>query len=168
MPASASAATSCGRVVGSSFTQARAEVSRYSAIPPSLPSRPGEACSSLQCMSCPARQARHSPQVGVGCRITVSPTATLVTAEPTSCTQPAFSWPIVYGSVGFIAASHWPWMMCRSVRHTPAPPIFTTTSSGPVDRRLRDLLDDGLLVVPVQPDGLHRPLLHSRPGRGCA
>ena len=53
-----------------------------------------------QCMSLPARQARHSPQVGVGCRITVSPTATLVTAEPTSCTQPAFSWPIVYGSVG--------------------------------------------------------------------
>ena len=51
-----------------------------------------------QCMSSPARQARHSPQVISGCRITVSPTATLVTAEPTSCTQPAFSWPIVYGS----------------------------------------------------------------------
>ena len=46
-----------------------------------------------QCMSSPARQAWHSPQVGVGCRITVSPTATLVTAEPVSCTQPAFSWP---------------------------------------------------------------------------
>ena len=93
MPASASAATSFGCVDGSSLTQARADVSRYSAIPPSL-SSPGNSLS-LQCMSCPARQARHSPHVGVGCRITVSPTATFVTAEPTSCTQPAFSWPIV-------------------------------------------------------------------------
>jgi len=94
MPASASAATSFGSVDESSFTQARAEVSRYSAMPPSVPSSPGKMLS-VQCMSWPARQARHSPQVGVGCRITVSPTATLVTAEPTSCTQPAFSWPIV-------------------------------------------------------------------------
>ena len=93
MPASASAATSCGRVRGSSFTHARAEVSRYSAMPPSC-DRPGKLLSA-QCMSSPARQARHSPQVGVGCRITVSPTATLVTAGPTSCTQPAFSWPSV-------------------------------------------------------------------------
>ena len=85
-----------------------------------------------QCMSSPARQAWHSPQVGVGCRMTVSPTATLVTAEPTSCTQPAFSWPRMYGSGVPIAASHWPSMMCRSVRHTPAPPIFTITSSGRV------------------------------------
>ena len=89
MPASASAATSCGWVFGSSLMQARAEVSRYSAIPPSR-DRPGNSLFT-QCMSSPARQARHSPQVGVGCRITVSPTATLVTAEPTSCTQPAFS-----------------------------------------------------------------------------
>ena len=93
MPASASAATSFGCVFGSSFTQARAEVSRYSAIPPSL-SRPGKVLTA-QCMSSPARQAWQSPQVGVGCRITVSPTCTLVTAAPISCTQPAFSWPIV-------------------------------------------------------------------------
>ena len=91
MPASASAATSCGRVAGSSFTQARALVSRYSAMPPSV-DRPGNEEFS-QCMSSPARQAWHRPQVGVGCRMTVSPTATLLTAEPTSCTQPAFSWP---------------------------------------------------------------------------
>ena len=91
MPASASAATSCGLVCGSSLTQARAEVSRYSAMPPSV-DRPGNVLL-MQCMSSPARQAWHSPQVGVGCRMTVSPTATLVTAEPTSCTQPAFSWP---------------------------------------------------------------------------
>ena len=93
MPASASAATSAGCVFGSSFTQVRAEVSRYSAMPPSC-DRPGKELS-VQCMSSPARQARHRPQVGVGCRITVSPTATLVTAEPISCTQPAFSWPSV-------------------------------------------------------------------------
>ena len=31
-----------------------------------------------------------------------------------------------------MAASHWPSMMCRSVRQTPAPPIFTMTSSGPL------------------------------------
>ena len=36
MPASASAATSAGLVEGSSLTQARAVVRRYSAIPPSL------------------------------------------------------------------------------------------------------------------------------------
>src|SRR5690348_17379223 len=111
MPASASAATSLGWVLGSSFTHALAEVSRYSAIPPSE-SSPGNVLLA-QCMSLPARQARHSPQVGVGCRITVSPTATLLTAEPTSCTQPAFSWPIVYGSAGAIAASHCP----RSEEH---------------------------------------------------
>src|SRR5215207_8785585 len=128
MPASASAATSSGWVEGSSITQARAEVSRYSAIPPSE-SSPGKELFA-QCMSLPARQARHSPQVGVGCRITVSPTATLVTAEPISCTQPAFSCPIVYGSEGPMAASHCPSMMCRSVRQTPAPPIRTTTSNG--------------------------------------
>ena len=72
----------------------------------------------------------------------MSPTATLVTAEPTSLTQPAFSWPRMYGSGVPIAASHWPSMMCRSVRHTPAPPIFTITSSGLRDRRLGDLVDD--------------------------
>ena len=62
----------------------------------------------------------------------MSPTATLVTAEPTSWTQPAFSWPRMYGSGVCIAASHWPSMMCRSVRHTPAPPILTMTSRGPL------------------------------------
>ena len=45
-------------------------------------------------MSLPARQAGHSPQVASGCRITVSPTATLVTPAPTSWIQPEFSCPI--------------------------------------------------------------------------
>ena len=85
----------------------------------------------------------------------MSPTATLVTAEPTSCTQPAFSCPIVYGSGVLIAASHWPSMMCRSVRQTPAPPILTMTSSGPADLRLGHLVDHRLGVEFVQPNGLH-------------
>src|SRR6516165_3863706 len=96
MPASASAATSWGRVDGFSLMQARAEVSRYSAMPPSRDS-PGNAAFS-QCMSSPARQAWQNPSVTRGCRITVSPGCTLVTPEPTSCTQPAFSWPRMYGS----------------------------------------------------------------------
>ena len=33
---------------------------------------------------------------------------------------------------GASRSSHWPRMMCRSVRQTPAPPTLTTTSSGPV------------------------------------
>ncbi len=86
----------------------------------------------------------------------MSPTATLVTAEPTSCTQPAFSCPIVYGSDTSIASSHWPWMMCRSVRHTPAPPTFTTTSKGSLTVGSANLFDDGVLVVLVQPHCLHR------------
>ncbi len=130
MPASASAATSWGRVDGFSLTQARADVSRYSAMPPSRDS-PGNAAFS-QCMSSPARQAWHRPSVTRGCRITVSPGCRLVTPEPTSCTQPAFSWPRMYGSGVCIRSSHWPSMMCRSVRQTPAPPIFTITSSGPL------------------------------------
>ena len=45
-------------------------------------------------LRCPTRPA-GSAQVGVGCRMTVSPTSTFVTADPISCTQPAFSCPIV-------------------------------------------------------------------------
>src|SRR4051794_14257364 len=79
MPASAGAATSFGWVCGSSATQARTDVRRYSAIPPSLSSPGNEPLA--QCMSSPARQARHSPQVGVGCRITVAPAPRVVAAE---------------------------------------------------------------------------------------
>ena len=93
MPASASAATSAGFVDGSSGTQARAVVRRYSAMPPSLFDSPGKNAF-WHCMSRPARQGRHSPQLGCGCRITVSPTATFVTPAPISATQPAFSWPM--------------------------------------------------------------------------
>ncbi len=40
--------------------------------------------------------------------MTLSPTATLVTAEPISVTVPAFSWPIVYGSRTPLLFCHWP------------------------------------------------------------
>ena len=94
-PASASAATADGSSESSSLTTLRAEVRRYSAYPPWV-SMPGNALVS-QCTSSPDRQARHSPHVISGCTITLSPSRTLVTAEPTASTQPAFSWPIVYG-----------------------------------------------------------------------
>ena len=90
-PASASAAMSAGRSEGSSLTTDRALVSRKSAKPPSRLMPGNEPFS--QCMSSPERQARHSPQVMNGCTMTVSPTSTFVTPEPTSWIQPAFSWP---------------------------------------------------------------------------
>jgi hypothetical protein len=90
-PASASAAIEAGFSVGSSLTTERALVRRKSAKPPSRLMPGNEPWA--QCMSSPRRHARHSPQVMNGCTITVSPTSTLVTPEPTSWTQPAFSWP---------------------------------------------------------------------------
>ena len=74
-------------------TTLRADVRRYSAYPP-LVSMPGNWLLS-QCTSSPERQARQSPQVMSGWTMTLSPSLTLVTALPTACTQPAFSWPIV-------------------------------------------------------------------------
>src|SRR6266542_3245535 len=108
---------------------ARALVRSSSAMPPSA-SIPGNR-PAAQCMSSPPRQARHSPQLTSGCRITPSPGATLLTACPTACTQPAFSWPRVYGNPTPDRPAHWPPTMCRSVRHSPAPPTRTITSHGP-------------------------------------
>ena len=76
---------------GSSLTTARALVFSSSAKPPST-EMPGKRLFS-QCTSSPARHARHRPQVTSGWTMTVSPTSTFETAEPISCTQPAFSWP---------------------------------------------------------------------------
>ena len=90
-PASASAAIEVGSSDGSSLTTERALVCSSSAKPPSR-SMPGKE-PLTQCMSSPRRQGRHSPQEMNGCTITVSPTSTFVTPEPTSWTQPAFSWP---------------------------------------------------------------------------
>src|SRR5262249_40862979 len=130
MPASASAATSAGWVCGSSFTQARAEVSRYSAIPPSW-DRPGNE-PSLQCMSLPARQAAAPREFSGGGRTGGPPAAGLVPAGPPSAPRPAFAGPGGWGGGGSTAAPHPPSMMGGSVRQAPAPPILTTTSSGPL------------------------------------
>src|SRR5215218_2569161 len=66
-------------------------------MPPSVPSTPGNTLL-VQCISSPARQYRHNPQMMWGCKITASPVARFETADPTSSTQPAFSWPRVNGS----------------------------------------------------------------------
>ena len=70
---------------------ARSPVRRYSANPP-LVVMPGK-LRLTQCMSSPARHARHRPQVTTGWTITASPGFTDLTLEPTSSTQPAFSCP---------------------------------------------------------------------------
>ncbi len=129
-PASASAAMSFGSRLGASLTTDRAEVWSSSANPPSrlIPGNDPF----TQCMSSPRRHARHSPHEMNGCTITVSPTSTFETPDPISCTQPAFSCPGVYGSTTCDFSAHWPSWICRSVRHSPAAPIRTITSSGPV------------------------------------
>ena len=88
-PASASAAMSLGCSDASSLTTERALVCRSSAKPPSRLIPGNDPLT--QCMSSPRRHGRHSPQLMNGWTITVSPISTLVTPEPTSCTQPAFS-----------------------------------------------------------------------------
>ena len=73
------------------------------------------------------------PQVRCGWQITASPGLTEVTPEPTSSTQPAFSWPMMNGSrwpSWSMMSFQTPSMMCRSVRQSPAAPTFTITSSG--------------------------------------
>ena len=87
--------------------------------------------------------------------MTLSPSLTLVTADPTASTQPAFSWPIVYGSCTCDFSAHWPSRMCRSVRHTPAPPILTTTSNGPVGVGDGYLFHLEVLVIADHLDGSH-------------
>ena len=118
---------SAGRSAGSTFSSARSPVRMYSAKPPSA-DRPGLYARS-QCASSPRRHGRQSPHVTNECAMTVSPTATDVTADPISWTHPAFSCPTMNGSPGDVK-SHIPSRTCRSVRHTPAPPMRTMTSSG--------------------------------------
>ena len=52
-------------------------------------------------------------------------------------------------------SAHWPSRMCRSVRHTPAPPILTTTSNGPVGVGDGYLGHLEVLVVADNLDGAH-------------
>jgi hypothetical protein len=130
-PASASAASSAGSASASSLTIARALVLNSSAMPPARV-RPGRSGPRAHRMSSPARQAPHTPQVRFGWQMTASPTARWSTAGPTAWIQPAFSCPRTSGSSDGMTSANQPSMICRSVRHSPAPPILTTTSSGPV------------------------------------
>ncbi len=109
----------------------------------------------MQCMSSPARQAWHSPQVITGWTITASPGFTERTPGPTSSTQPAFSWPRMYGSSTSTFSFQMPSMMCRSVRQSPAPPTRTITSDAPCDLGRRDVLERELRVVRGEKRRLH-------------
>ena len=53
-------------------------------------------------------------------------------------------------------SAHCPSWMCRSVRHSPAAPIRTITSSGPVILGSSISSSFSALVIGVQPRGLHR------------
>src|SRR5215213_8535246 len=82
--------------------------------------------------------------------MTVSPTCTELTAEPTSCTHPAFSWPTMNGSPGDVK-SHMPSRTCRSVRQTPAPPVVVVAVDACGEHRSPCLLAG---VAASGPDGL--------------
>ena len=128
-PASASAAMSFGSSPGASLTTERAEVWRKSANPPSRLMPGNEPF--RQCMSSPRRHGPHSPQAMNGWTITVSPTATFVTPGA-DLVDPAGV--LVTGRVGqddLRLLGPLPSWICRSVRHSPAAPIRTITSSGP-------------------------------------
>src|SRR3982751_2660410 len=73
----------------------------------------------------PARQLGHVPQL-VKVSSTLSPGATVVTAEPTASTTPAPSWPSTPGNGNGMCPACTP----MSVPHTPAATTRTTTSSG--------------------------------------
>src|ERR1700687_1196465 len=62
--------------------------------------------------------------------MTLSPTLTPSTPGPIASTQPAFSCPMMYGSLTSTLLRQMPSTICRSVRQTPAPPIRTITSIG--------------------------------------
>src|SRR6266481_3267968 len=90
---------------------------------------PGNALSNA-CMSSPRRQARQCPLVTNGWQMTLSPTLTPSTPGPIASTQPAFSCPMMYGSLTSTLLRQMPSTICRSVRQTPAPPMRTITSIG--------------------------------------
>src|SRR5216684_8367131 len=90
---------------------------------------PGNELSSA-CMSLPRRHARQCPLVTSGWQMTLSPTLTPSTPGPIASTQPAFSWPMMYGRLTSTLLRQMPSTICRSVRQTPAPPTRTITSIG--------------------------------------
>src|SRR3954467_11672665 len=62
--------------------------------------------------------------------MTLSPTLTPSTPGPIASTQPAFSCPMMYGSLTSTLLRQIPSTIWRSVRQTPAPPMRTITSIG--------------------------------------
>jgi len=72
----------------------------------------------------PLSQEWQWPQLGTKLRMTRSPDLTMVTPSPTDSTMPEPSWPSTAGNA-MVASPFW---KCRSLRHTPAARIFTSTS----------------------------------------
>ena len=81
---------------------------------------------SRQYRGCPSRQFRQDPHHGQPIT-TLSPTATLVTPEPTAATIPAPSCPSTPGAGNGISPSR----AIASVWHTPLATTFTSASPGP-------------------------------------
>ncbi len=81
----------------------------------------------LHNMGCPARHQKHCRHGGIHVSTTWSPTATRVTAGPTSTTTPEPSWPSTVGNMKGMV----PFWTERSEWHTPLAAIRTRTSRGP-------------------------------------
>ena len=103
----------------------------------------------------PDTQKSQWPQKTERQVMTWSPGLTWVTSEPTASTIPADSWPSTVG-VGY---GNVPSMKCRSLWHSPAAAVRTSTSwgAGPVDG---DLFEDQL-----SGDGMEDGSAHSQSSR---
>src|SRR5579872_5346676 len=87
----------------------------------------------------PSRQDGHSPHAGAQHRTTWSPALTRVTDGPTSRTMPAPSWPRMTGTfIGQSPRAGW-----RSLWHTPAARISTSTSPAPGASSVASSTDSG-------------------------
>src|ERR1700722_4408712 len=101
--------------------------SRRSDVDPSArPPRSTSGPRSRQYRGCPSRQFRQDPHHGQPIT-TLSPTATLVTPEPTAATIPAPSCPSTPGAGNGMSPSR----AIASVWHTPVATTFTSASPGP-------------------------------------
>ena len=76
----------------------------------------------------PVVHVAHMPHAADVHTITSSPGRKSVTSEPTASTTPDDSWPSTQGTpVGSV-----PSMQCRSLWHSPAACVCTSTSLGPI------------------------------------
>ncbi len=78
----------------------------------------------------PARHSRQRPHGTPGSRQTRSPTACLVTSEPTAATRPADSWPRISGSFATRSPIRPCSYQCTSEPQTPTDVTSTSTSRG--------------------------------------